>query len=63
MGNGAVPPALARLQGMEMDGLVRLCGSVLTVTRLGRPFLRTICTSFDQHIADHIPGPRHASAI
>lgn len=56
-------PALARLHEMERDGLVRMCGSVLAVTRLGRPFLRTICASFDQYIADHSPSAHHARAI
>jgi len=56
-------PALARLDDMQDDGLVRLRGSVLAVTRLGRPFLRSICASFDQYIADHGAGPRHARAI
>lgn len=55
-------PPLALLREMEVDGLVRLCGPVLTVTRLGRPFLRTICASFDQYIADRSPA-RHAWAI
>jgi oxygen-independent coproporphyrinogen-3 oxidase len=56
-------PTLARLHEMEVDGLIRLYGLVLTVTRLGRPFLRTICASFDQYIADRDPSLRHARAI
>jgi len=56
-------PALRRLRGMENDGLVRLHGLDLTVTRLGRPFLRTICASFDQYIVDRTSNPRHAQAI
>ena len=63
MPTSALAPALARLQEMEIDGLVRLCGSVVTVTRLGRPFLRTICASFDQYIADRSPTVRHARSI
>lgn len=55
--------ALARLRGLESDGLVRRKGSTLAVTRLGRPFLRTICASFDQYIANSESGPRHARAI
>jgi oxygen-independent coproporphyrinogen-3 oxidase len=56
-------PALTRLHEMERDGLVRLCGSALTVTRLGRPFLRTICASFDQYIVDYSPNAHHARTI
>lgn len=56
-------PGLTRLREMEADGLVRLSGSVLTVTRLGRPFLRTICANFDQYIACSDASPRHARAI
>lgn len=56
-------PALVKLRGLESDGLVRRKGSALAVTRLGRPFLRTICASFDQYIVDSDSGPRHARAI
>jgi oxygen-independent coproporphyrinogen-3 oxidase len=56
-------PALTRLHEMEADGLVRLSGTVLTVTRLGRPFLRTICANFDQYIACGDASPRHARVI
>lgn len=63
MPSSILSPALARLHDMEKDGLVRLCGSTLTVTLLGRPFLRTICTSFDQYTASSCASPRHARAI
>jgi oxygen-independent coproporphyrinogen-3 oxidase len=56
-------PALERIQEMEVDGLVRRSGTVLAVTRLGRPFLRTICASFDQYMALAGPSLRHARAI
>lgn len=56
-------PAIAELRRFENDGLVRHMGSVVTVTRLGRPFLRTICASFDHYLADSSSGMRHARAI
>jgi coproporphyrinogen III oxidase-like Fe-S oxidoreductase len=56
-------PAFERIQEMESDGLVRWSGSILAVTRLGRPFLRTICASFDQHIVERSPSLRHVRAI
>lgn len=56
-------PALVRLRELESDGLVRREGMALTVTRLGRPFLRTICASFDQYITSDNSSPRHARAI
>jgi oxygen-independent coproporphyrinogen III oxidase len=56
-------PAFECIQEMERDGLVRWSGSILAVTRLGRPFLRTICASFDQYIVDRSPSAHHARAI
>ena len=56
-------PAFDRIHEMEADGLVRRSGSTLSVTRLGRPFLRTICASFDQYIAATASPLRHARAI
>lgn len=55
--------AIPKLRRFESDGLVRHMGSVVAVTRLGRPFLRTICASFDQYIAGSGSGLRHARAI
>jgi oxygen-independent coproporphyrinogen-3 oxidase len=56
-------PAFEQIREMEIDGLVRRCGSILSVTRLGRPFLRAICASFDQYILDRGQSGRHARAI
>ena len=63
MPHSLLVPALTGLSELEADGLLRLSGSVLTVTRLGRPFLRTICASFDQYFAGSGKGLRHAQAI
>lgn len=56
-------PALDRLREMEADGLVRLSGSVLTVTRLGRPFLRAVCAVFDQYLGGCDLNKRHAQGV
>jgi oxygen-independent coproporphyrinogen-3 oxidase len=56
-------PAITRLRMLESDGLIRHTGSVVAVTQLGRPFLRTICASFDRYISASRPGRRHARAI
>jgi oxygen-independent coproporphyrinogen-3 oxidase len=56
-------PVFDRIHEMEIDGLLRRSGSILAVTRLGRPFLRTICASFDQYFAAARLPLRHARAI
>jgi oxygen-independent coproporphyrinogen-3 oxidase len=56
-------PELARLRTMERDGLVRVRGSLVTVTQLGRPFLRAICAVFDQYLLDQATVPRHSRMI
>ncbi|MBI3181127.1 MAG: oxygen-independent coproporphyrinogen III oxidase [Myxococcales bacterium] len=43
---------LERLRSFESDGLVRLSGTELTVTPLGRYFLRNVAMVFDAHLAD-----------
>jgi len=59
----ALALAFNRLRGMEEDGLVRLRGTTIEVTRLGRPFLRTICSVFDQYIKDRAAVPQNSFAI
>jgi oxygen-independent coproporphyrinogen-3 oxidase len=56
-------PEIARLRVMERDGLVRIRGSLVTVTELGRPFLRAICAVFDQYLTDQDTAPRHSRMI
>ncbi|MFZ5609243.1 MAG: oxygen-independent coproporphyrinogen III oxidase [Pseudomonadota bacterium] len=54
-------PELALLRGMENDGLVRLSGSHVEVTELGRPFVRSVCAVFDAYLK---PSPaRHSLAV
>ena len=63
-----VPPAwlapeLSGLRMMERDGLVKLRGPLVTVTELGRPFLRTIASLFDQYLPDQASSLRHSRMI
>jgi len=39
-----------RLEGMISDGLVKLDGDKVTVTREGIPFVRNCCMIFDQDL-------------
>jgi oxygen-independent coproporphyrinogen III oxidase len=53
-------PELDRLTepgGPAADGLVRLEGGSLTVTDLGRLFVRNVCMVFDQYLAAHEGRP------
>jgi oxygen-independent coproporphyrinogen-3 oxidase len=56
-------PELARLRIMERDGLVRMRGPLVTVTELGRSFLRAICAVFDQYLQDRDAAPRYSRMI
>jgi len=51
----------ARLAPFIDDGLVRELGDVVTVTEVGRPIVRFICTAFDAYFAPQ--GGRHAKAL
>ncbi len=42
-------PALARLEELEKDGLIRIDSDRVEVTPLGQPFIRNICLAFDAH--------------
>ncbi len=45
-------PEIARLQSMQDDGLVDgVSSDVITVTEMGRPFIRNICQVFDRYHA------------
>jgi oxygen-independent coproporphyrinogen III oxidase len=44
------PQTLAGLQDLQRDALIRLDGEALTVTELGRAFLRHIGMAFDQYL-------------
>jgi oxygen-independent coproporphyrinogen III oxidase len=56
-------PELVRLRMMERDGLVKVRNSLVTVTALGRPFLRTIASVFDQYLPEQGSAPRHSRMI
>jgi len=51
--------ALARLRGPdapEGDGLITLAGDALTVTPLGRTFVRNLCMPFDRYLQARLGG-------
>jgi oxygen-independent coproporphyrinogen-3 oxidase len=52
--------SLARLESLEADGLVVSDGRKVTVTQMGRPFLRSACQAFDTRSKD--PGA-HARIV
>ncbi|MFN3816326.1 oxygen-independent coproporphyrinogen III oxidase [Brevundimonas sp.] len=49
-----------RLEPFAADGLIRIEGTRVTVTPLGRPFVRAVCAVFDAHAR---PVGRHARVI
>jgi len=49
---GDTSAVIARLKPLLEDGLVEINGTVISVTGLGRSFLRIICMAFDEHLAD-----------
>ena len=57
-------PALAALEPLADDGLVELDPGGITVTPLGRFFLRNICMPFDAHLeADGSRGTRYSRTV
>lgn len=46
---------LKRLSPLEEDGLCSIKGGKLTVTELGRPFIRNICMTLDKRMLDKKP--------
>jgi oxygen-independent coproporphyrinogen-3 oxidase len=52
-------PELFRLREMESDGLLRRRGARIEVTAAGRPFIRTIASTFDPHSQPS----RHVAAV
>lgn len=51
----------ARLAEMEADGLVRVDGSKISVTRTGRDFVRSVCAVFDRYLDPE--AVRHAAGV
>ena len=49
------------LGSFERDGLVVLEGARVTMTDLGRPFIRSVCAVFDEHLER--AAPRHSSVV
>jgi len=50
-----------KLKAMESDGIVRIDGESIVVTELGRPFVRSICATFDKYLAS--TGGRHSQGV
>jgi len=44
-----------KLVPLEQDGLIEIQGQKLTVTRIGKAFLRNICMAFDEYVGDPLP--------
>ena len=53
---GFAPEGLAsdfvKLKQMESEGIVDVDGQSIAVTELGRPFVRSICATFDTYLTD-----------
>ena len=60
-GPAAFQPEFSRLQSMRADGLVELDGYRLTVTEVGRPFVRAVASVFDRYLATQ--AARHSKAV
>ncbi|WAC60944.1 oxygen-independent coproporphyrinogen III oxidase [Brevundimonas sp. SL130] len=56
-----VGQAWPRLLPFQLDGLAEVSGSVVTVTDLGRPFVRAVCAAFDPGAVDL--EKRHARVV
>jgi oxygen-independent coproporphyrinogen-3 oxidase len=61
----ALADSRARLDAMTADGLVRRAGGLVSVTPLGRPFVRHAAAAFDRYLA---PGsspatPRYSAGV
>jgi oxygen-independent coproporphyrinogen-3 oxidase len=54
-------PAVEDLAPFADDGVITLEGGRLAMTDLGRPFLRSVCAVFDQHLER--AAPRHSSVV
>jgi oxygen-independent coproporphyrinogen III oxidase len=50
-----------KLKQMESEGIVRIDGESIVVTELGRPFVRSICATFDKYLAS--TGGRHSQGV
>jgi oxygen-independent coproporphyrinogen-3 oxidase len=60
----AWPTIEARLQEFKEDDLLVVHDNVMAITPLGRPFVRNICTAFDQYLAGRDLGEeRYSRAV
>ena len=49
------PEILGQLKEMETDGLIKIEGNKLKITKSGKPFLRNICMAFDLRLKRNAP--------
>ncbi len=54
-------PALDQLAEPLRDGVAELTGARLTITDLGRPYLRTVCAAFDAYLDP--AATRHSASV
>ncbi len=59
----ALEAGLQRLKQLEADGLVEVAANRLTVTELGRPFLRNICMALDARMMRSQPRTQLFSQV
>jgi oxygen-independent coproporphyrinogen-3 oxidase len=48
---------------MEQDGLITINSESMTVTELGRRFLRNICMVFDRYLEDQVKQNRFSRTV
>jgi oxygen-independent coproporphyrinogen-3 oxidase len=58
---GSIELELLRLCAFEAEGLVRRDGRRVSVTEVGRPFVRSVCAIFDRYLDES--EARHAAAV
>jgi oxygen-independent coproporphyrinogen-3 oxidase len=58
---GGLASDFIKLKEMETEGIVRIDGESIEVTELGRPFVRSICATFDKYLGSS--GGRHSQGV
>ena len=50
-----IPEIIAQLHEMELDGLLEISTTHITVTEKGKPFVRNVCMAFDLRMKRNAP--------
>ncbi|MCW0221096.1 MAG: hypothetical protein OJI67_22395 [Prosthecobacter sp.] len=60
-----VPRARDKLKELERDGIIRINGSIIVITEIGKPFTRVVASCFDPYFQaeNYKKEGRHAKAI